>query len=187
MEGKHFIKLNQVNVSLIVCFTNVLPYMIDKLKRLFFKSPKPKTNLRWFFFKVQNTSQKGFCCPLKCLMNLYQVYHRTSPPVRANTSLSSWSKVSSLNFGWSVKGRSHSVTDWVLYHQNNEDFNPDDDALIRETRFQHGGWTWQILWSFVTSTKKQNSILRSVLVSLALEVLQFFINLFQINHKFWIC
>ena len=43
MEGKHFIKLNQVNVSLIVCFTNVLPYMIDKLKRLFFQSPKHKS------------------------------------------------------------------------------------------------------------------------------------------------
>ena len=186
MEGKHFIKLNQVNVSLIVCFTKVLPYMIDKLKRLGFVKVRSQKQTKDFFQSPKQKS-KGFCCPLKCLMNLYQVYHRTSPPVRANTSLSSWSKVSSLNFGWSVKGRSHSVTDWVLYHQNNEDFNPDDDALIRETRFQHGGWTWKILWIFVTSTKKQNSILRNVLVSLALEVLQFFINLFQINHKFWIC
>ena len=120
-------------------------------------------------------------------MNLYQVYHRTSPPVRANTSLSSWSKVSSLNFGWSVKGRSHSVTDWVLYHQNNEDFNPDDDALIRETRFQHGGWTWKILWIFVTSTKKQNSILRNVLVSLALEVLQFVLDLLKHRNILTVC
>ena len=58
MEGKHFIKLNQVNVSLIVCFTNVLPYMIDKLKRLFFKSPKPKTNLRFFFQSPKHKSER---------------------------------------------------------------------------------------------------------------------------------
>ena len=65
MEGKHFIKLNQVNVSLIVCFTNVLPYMIDKLKRLFFLKFEAKNKLKIFFFQSPKQKSERIMLPVK--------------------------------------------------------------------------------------------------------------------------